>query len=202
MSSGLQKLANCPIAAESLSPLLEAELAKADARDQRKFDMLRMVQHVHHLRSLRPESIVQEFFGAARLLTAGPQPRHVPTDWPELMKGLDSAPCIAIGRLLDSDVIVTLPGFTPATSAACLAGCRRLTQRRCAPLLFAPFLFLCDFYNNMRCRIYFKTSLPVDELTDAVEKFVFLGVPLMTSVKGRPFIERTTQNDPAATFFV
>ena len=54
----------------------------------------------------------------------------------------------------------------------------------------------------MRCRMYFKTSLPVDELPDAVEKFVFLGVPLMTSVNGRPFIERTTQNDPAATFFV
>ena len=54
----------------------------------------------------------------------------------------------------------------------------------------------------MRCRMYFKTSLPVDELPDPVEKFVFLGVPLMTSVKGRPFIERTTEDDPEASFFM
>jgi hypothetical protein len=171
MSSGLQKLANCPIAAESLSPLLEAELAKADARDQRKLDLLRMMQHVNLLRRFRPESIVQEFFGAARLRTAGPTPRHVPTDWPELMAGLDSAPCIAIRRLLDSDVIVTLPGFTPATSAACLAGCRRMRQRRCAPLLFAPFLFCVIFiitcaaecisrrrFQSMSCPTLWKNS--------------------------------------------
>jgi hypothetical protein len=53
----------------------------------------------------------------------------------------------------------------------------------------------------MRCRIYFKTSVPV-ELTDPVEKIDFMGIPFMTSVKGRPFIERTTANDPEASFFM
>ena len=62
-------------------------------------------------------------------------------EWPELKEGLQSPPLIAIERLLDSDVFVTLPGFNPATSAAYLAGCRRMRQRRCAPI--APLLFLC-----------------------------------------------------------
>jgi hypothetical protein len=53
----------------------------------------------------------------------------------------------------------------------------------------------------MRCRIYFKTSPPV-KLSDAVEKFVFMGVPFLTSVKDRPFIEKTTAEDQDASFFM
>jgi hypothetical protein len=117
------------------------------------------------------------------------------------MAGLGLAPCIALGRLLDSDVVTTLPGFTSATSEACLAGCRTMRQRRCAPILL---LLLCfDFARNMRrCRIYFKTSMPVPLLPDAVECFVFMGVPFMTSVKNRPFIERTTEDDPEASCYM
>ncbi len=89
---------------ESLSPLLAAGLAQAAARDQRKLDLLCMTQHFDFLQSFRPESVVKKFFADARK-TAGAQPFHVPTVWPELMAGLGSAPCIAIGRLLDSDVV-------------------------------------------------------------------------------------------------
>ena len=74
-----------------------------------------------------------------------------------------------------------------------------MRQRRCAPILL---LLLCfDFAHNMRCRIYFKTSLPVEQ-PDAVEKFIFMGVPFLTSVKDRPFIEKTTAEDPDASFFM
>jgi hypothetical protein len=59
-----------------------------------------------------------------------PVPACASSKWSELMAGLHSAPCIAIGRLLDSDVIMTLPGFTPATNEACLAGCRKMRQFR------------------------------------------------------------------------
>jgi hypothetical protein len=120
--------------------LLAAELAQAAARDQQKLDLLRMTKHFDFLQSFRPESVVKKFFADARQRTAGTQPCHVPKLWPELMAGLDSAPCIAIRRLLDSDVVVTLPGFTKQVSEACLAGCRTMKQRRCAPILL---LLLC-----------------------------------------------------------
>ena len=128
---------------KSLSPVLAAELVQAAARDQRKVDVMLMMQNFKLMKSFRPEAVICAFFASARHKTAGVQPRYVPAEWPELNAGIDSPPCVAIGRVINSDVIMTFPGFTPEISAACIAGCRAIRamcQRRCAPIIFAPFL--------------------------------------------------------------
>ncbi len=130
----------------SLSPVLAAALVQAAARDQRKVEVWRMKMNFQLMMSYRPEAVIRAFFASVRLRTAGIPPRHVPTEWPELERGIASPPLVAIGAVIDSDGSMTFPGFTPEISAACIAGCRAIRatgQRRCAPIIFAPFLLFC-----------------------------------------------------------
>ncbi len=49
--------------------------------------------------------------------------------------------------------------------------------------------------------MYFKTSLPV-KLQHPVEKIMIKGVPIMTSVEDRAFIEKTVPGDQSASFYM
>jgi hypothetical protein len=48
--------------------------------------------------------------------------------------------------------------------------------------------------------MFFKTSLQPMALPDGVERFDFNGCTYVTSVDGRPFIERTTADDEDVNF--
>ena len=76
------------------------------------------------LKSFRPEAVVTKFFANARLT-------RVCKDWsvfPELRELEASAPCVALRRVIEEGVQMTLPGFDAETSAAVLTGVRQIVR--------------------------------------------------------------------------
>jgi hypothetical protein len=106
---------------------LTAALAAAAAIDQRKVYRIIIAQNLLSLKRFSPEAVVHEFFSAARKEGAAKcQDFSVFTQ----LRGdpMQSPPVIALCKVLTGIDSMTLPGFSPDSSAAVLAGVRQLMR--------------------------------------------------------------------------
>ena len=107
---------------------LSAALSTAAAKDQQQADFIRMMQNLKLLKRFRLEAVVMEYFTFFRL--EGSEVCRNWTCFKDLGPDpLQSPPVIALCRVITvitGTEFMTLPGFSPETSAAVLAGVRQL----------------------------------------------------------------------------
>ena len=104
---------------------LSAALSTAAAKDQQQADFIRMMQNLKLLKRFRPEAVVMEYFTFFR--REGSEVCRNWTCFKDLGPDpLQSPPVIALCRVITGTEFMTLPGFSPETSAAVLAGVRQL----------------------------------------------------------------------------
>ena len=102
-----------------------AALSAAAAKDQQQADLIRMLKNLQLLKRFRPEAVVTEFFTYAR--QAGSDICRVWSCFVQLGPDpLQSPPVVALCRVITGTEFMTLPGFSPETSAAVFAGVRQL----------------------------------------------------------------------------
>ncbi len=109
---------------ESRPSALTAALSAGAASDRRHASLILFVSAFSLLKSYRPEAVVTKFFAAARKT-------RVCKDWsvfPELKELEASAPCVALRRVIEEGVQMTLPGFDAETSAVFLTGVRQIVR--------------------------------------------------------------------------
>ncbi len=75
-------------------------------------------------KSFRPEAVVSKFFAAARTTAAC----HHWSVYEELRQLENSDPCVALCRVIEENVVMTLPVFDANTSATVLAGARKIIR--------------------------------------------------------------------------